>query len=108
MTGGKYMTQSIEQLRESEAYKSLISLRSKSKWSLAALMLVVYYGFILIIAFEPEIFATKVGDGHTSLGIVVGLGVILFSFLITGFYVRKANKVFEPLTHEIHKMAEGE
>lgn len=99
------MDKKLEELKDSAAYKELVSRRSRSKWFLAALMLVVYYGFILVIAFEPEVFAQKIGLGHTSLGIAVGLGVILFSFLITGIYVRKANKVFEPLTKELQDKA---
>lgn len=102
------MTVNIEELKESEEYKELIATRSKSKWFLAILMLVVYYGFVMVIAFHDNfgnIFAQKIGDGHTSVGIVVGLGVILFSFLITGIYVRKANKVLEPLTKKLHERA---
>ena len=102
------MDEKLEVLRNSEEYKTLISKRSKSKWSLAALMLMAYYGFVMVIAFEPEIFAKKIGEGHTTLGIVVGLGVILFSFLITGLYVHKANKVLEPLTEKLHGKAGGE
>ena len=99
------MDERIEELKNSDEYKQLIAIRSKAKWSLALLMLVVYYGFVLVIAFKPEIFAIKIGDGHTSLGIAVGFGVILFSFLIPGVYVQKANKVLEPLTEKLHEKA---
>lgn len=99
------MDKKIEELRNSDEFKELIATRSKSKWFLAALMLFVYYGFVLVIAFKPEIFAAKIGSGHTTLGIAVGLGVILFSFVITGIYVRKANRVLEPLTKKLHERA---
>lgn len=69
-------------------------------------MLAVYYGFIMVIAFAPDVFAQKIGSGHTSLGILVGFAVIIFSFVITGIYVRKANKELEPLTEDLHKKAE--
>ena len=99
------MNEHIKELKNSEEYKELVATRSQSKWFLASLMMIVYYGFVMIIAFNPEFFAQKVGEGHTSLGIVVGLGVILFSFLITGIYVQKANRVLEPLTHKLHEKA---
>ncbi len=99
------MDKKIEELRNSDEFKELIATRSKSKWFLAALMLFVYYGFVLVIAFKPEIFAAKIDSGHTTLGIAVGLGVILFSFVITGIYVRKANRVLEPLTKKLHERA---
>ena len=99
------MNTNLEELRNSEEYKKLVSERSKSKWPLAVLMLIIYFGFVLVIAFHPTLFAVKIGNGHTSLGIVVGLLVILASFLITGIYVRKANKVLEPLTKQLHEKA---
>jgi len=99
------MDEKIEKLRASEEYKELIAVRSKSKWSLTFLMLLTYYGFVIVIAFKPEVFAIKIGSGHTSLGIAAGLFIILFSFLITGLYVRKANKVLQPLTKKLHEKA---
>jgi uncharacterized membrane protein (DUF485 family) len=106
LKGATPMSSMLHDLKETTEYQDLIRKRSKSKWSLAFLMLAVYYGFILIIAFAPDFFAQKVGLEHTSLGIVVGLGVILFSFIITGIYVNKANNEFEPLTEKLHKKAE--
>lgn len=99
------MAELVDTLKDSEEYKTLIAERGKSKWTLAVAMWVVYYGFILVIAFAPDIFAIKIGD-HTSLGIAIGLGVILFSFFVTGIYVKKANKVLEPLTEKLHALAE--
>jgi uncharacterized membrane protein (DUF485 family) len=92
-------------LRHSAEYKTLIKERSKSKWSLLALMLIVYYGFILMIAFDPTLLGTKVGDSHTSYGIIAGLSVMFFSFFIMCLYVRKANKVFDPLTKKLRENA---
>lgn len=99
------MSNKIEELRNSEEYKTLIATRSKNKWFLATLMLIVYYGFVLVIAFWPDLFAYKIGIGHTSLGIATGLGVILFSFVITGIYVRLANNVLDPLTKKLQEKA---
>ena len=99
------MQYDLEELRNSEEYQQLVTIRSKSKWFLAAIMMLIYYGFVMIIAFAPEVFAAKVGSGHMSVGIVVGLFVIFVSFLITGIYVNKANKVLEPLTKKLHEKA---
>ena len=43
------------------------------------------------------------GAGVTTLGIPIGLGVIVFTVLITGLYVRRANSEFDDLTEEIKK-----
>ena len=66
-------------------------------------MMVVYYGYIAIIAFDKEMFAARLGEGVMTVGIPVGLGVIIFTIVITGIYVRRANSEFDQLTQEIVK-----
>lgn len=92
----------LDAIRMTPEYQELVSTRSKITWPLAALMLVVYYAYILVIAFAPDFFATKIGEGHMTYGIVIGLGVILFSFLLTGIYVHTANTKLEGLTEKLH------
>jgi len=82
-------------------YQALVRTRSRFGWALTAVMMVVYYGYIAIIAFDKELFAIRLGEGVTTVGIPVGLGVIFFTILITGFYVRRANSEFDRLTREI-------
>ena len=68
-------------------------------------MLLVYYGYIGLIAFDKELLARPLGTGVTTLGIPIGIGVIVFTVLITGFYVRRANSEYDRLTAEILKDA---
>jgi uncharacterized membrane protein (DUF485 family) len=82
-------------------YQKLVSTRSSFGWILTVIMLVVYYGYIAIIAFNKEIFSARLGEGVMTVGIPVGFGVIVFTILITGFYVRRANSEFDQLTREI-------
>jgi len=82
-------------------YQQLVRTRSSFGWILTAIMMVVYYGYIAIIAFDKELFSQRLGEGVTSIGIPIGFGVIVFTILITGFYVRRANSEFDLLTHEI-------
>ncbi|MFC4298104.1 MAG: DUF485 domain-containing protein [Castellaniella sp.] len=82
-------------------YQHLRQTRLRYGWKLAVIMLVVYYSFIGVIAFDKELFALKLGEGVMTWGIPVGFGVIVFSVLITGLYVRRANSEFDRLTREI-------
>ena len=79
--------------------------RSSFGWLLTVLMLLVYYGYVGLIAFDKELLAKPLGDGVTTLGIPIGLGVIVFTVLITGLYVRRANSEYDRLTAEILKDA---
>ncbi|HJV27076.1 MAG TPA: DUF485 domain-containing protein [Aromatoleum sp.] len=84
-------------------YQQLVSTRSSYGWILTVIMLIVYYGYIAIIAFDKGMLAKRLGEGVMTVGIPVGLGVILFTILITGLYVRRANSEFDALTQEIVK-----
>jgi uncharacterized membrane protein (DUF485 family) len=72
---------------------------------LTALMLIVYYGYIALIAFDKKFLAQPIGTGVTTLGIPIGMGVIIFTIVITAIYVRRANGEFDTLTKEILKDA---
>jgi uncharacterized membrane protein (DUF485 family) len=66
------------------------------------MILVVYYSFILVIAFLPGLFGIPVTDGTTiTWGIIIGFGVIIFTFLITGIYVHRANTIFDKLLRDV-------
>ncbi|MBO0882972.1 MAG: DUF485 domain-containing protein, partial [Mycobacterium sp.] len=63
-------------------FKELVRTRSGFAWTLASIMLVIYLGFILLIAFARDLMAMKIGAGVTSLGLVLGLLVIISAFLL--------------------------
>jgi uncharacterized membrane protein (DUF485 family) len=66
-------------------------------------MMVVYYGFILLVAFNKQLLSTRIGDGVMTLGMPIGLGVIVFTVVITAIYVRRANSEFDALSEEVNK-----
>lgn len=84
-------------------YQRLVKTRSSYGWLLTAIMMIVYYGYIAIIAFNKELFAQRLGEGVMTVGIPVGFGVIVFTIVITGIYVRRANSEFDALTRDIVK-----
>ncbi len=84
-------------------YQRLVKTRSSYGWLLTAIMMVVYYGYIAIIAFDKELLARRLGEGVMTVGIPVGFGVIVFTIIITGIYVRRANSEFDALTRDIVK-----
>jgi uncharacterized membrane protein (DUF485 family) len=84
-------------------YQELKAKRTSLGWWLALAMMLVYYGFILLVAFNKPFLAQRLGDGVTTIGMPIGLGVIVFTIVITGIYVRRANTEFDRLTDEIAK-----
>ena len=82
-------------------FQELVRTRSGFAWTLSAVMLAIYLGFILLVAFARDLMATKIGGGVTSLGIVLGLVVIVSAFVLTGIYVQRANGRFDDLTRDL-------
>jgi uncharacterized membrane protein (DUF485 family) len=64
-------------------------------------MLVIYFGFILLVAFGKGFLATKIGSGVTTIGMIIGLIVIISAFVLTGIYTFRANSRFDELTESL-------
>ena len=84
-------------------YRELKAKRSSFGWWLTLAMMVVYYGFILLVAFNKEFLSQKLGAGVMTVGIPVGFGVIVFTVIITAIYVKRANGEFDDLVDAIKK-----
>lgn len=95
----------LARIEANPKYHELRRKRGSFGWTLTALMMLVYYGYIALIAFDKPFLAKPLGQGVTTLGIPIGLGVIVFTILITGLYVRRANSEYDRLTAEILKDA---
>lgn len=82
----------------------------RKKWtvslSLTAVMLVIYFGFILVLAFGKELFMARIGE-HMTMGIPVGLAVILSACVLTGVYVAWANTTYDRSVQEIIRKMRG-
>ncbi len=95
-----------EKIRANPKYQELVSTRSRYGWIMTILMMVVYYGYIGLIAFDKSFLAQPLGStGVMTLGIPIGVGVIAFTIIITGIYVRRANTEFDAIKEEVIREA---
>lgn len=96
----------VEAIKNDPNFQELVSKRSAFAWTLTIAMLVVYFAFILTIAFNPSALGTPLSsDSVTTIGIPIGIVIIVFAFILTGIYVRRANSEFDELTEKIKKTA---
>ena len=91
----------VARIQANPKYQELRSKRSAFGWWLTLLMMVVYYGYIALIAWNKPFLSQPIGTGVTTIGVPIGMGVIIFTIVITGIYVRRANSEFDKLTREI-------
>jgi len=89
-------------IRSNPKYAELVRKRSSFAWLLSIVMLCIYYGFIMVIAFAPKILGTPISEGAvTTIGLPIGVGVILSAIALTGIYVYRANTEFDDLTKQL-------
>jgi uncharacterized membrane protein (DUF485 family) len=96
----------VEKIKRDPDFLALTQRRTRLAWGLSAAMAAIYFGFILLVAFAPALLATPLGNGTTTLGIPLGVGVILAAFVLTGIYVRRANSEFDATTQRIVERAQ--
>jgi uncharacterized membrane protein (DUF485 family) len=91
-----------QRIRQNPKFLELERKRSRFSWGLSAAMLVIYYGYILVVGFAPGVLGQPLSPGSaTTVGMPIGVGVILSAVLLTGIYVWRANGEFDRLTREI-------
>jgi uncharacterized membrane protein (DUF485 family) len=92
----------VEQIKNDPNYHELIAKRSSFAIMLTIVMLVVYFAFILTIAFDPKLLGTPLSpDSVTTVGIPVGMAVIVIAVVLTGIYTNRANSEFDELSNKI-------
>ena len=92
----------VARIANTPEFRELVTERTRFGWILTGLMLVVYFGFIGLIAFDKSLLAVKVGTTAT-LGLYLGVFVILFAFALTGIYVARANTRFDALSDALRR-----
>ncbi len=91
----------LARIEANPTYQTLKRKRNGLGWTLTILMLVAYYGYIGLIAFDKAFLAQRLGAGVTTIGIPIAIALIVFTVLITGYYVWRANREFDRLTADV-------
>ncbi len=94
----------LKRIEADPNYQKLVAQRKSFSWTLAIITLILYYGFIAVVAFAPGIISTKVA-GDITIGIIIGVAIILASVLLTGIYVLRANSEYDDLTNAVVRAA---
>ena len=78
-------------------YQNLISV------TFSTLVLLLYFSFIIIVGFKPELFAPMVFNETIPIGIVFGISIIIFSIFLTILYVIISNFFLDNLRKKIEQ-----
>jgi len=89
-----------EDLLNDPDFQSLVRQKNTISWILTALELVLYFGFIALIAFNKPFLGTKI-SGAITVGIPIAVGTIVLSWVFTGIYIRWANSKYDDMVQKI-------
>ena len=97
----------LDRVTKNPKFLEFVAMRSTYSIIMAIISASAYYGFILLVAFNKEFLAQKLGAGMTtSIGVPIGVGVIVFTIVLTWIYVRRANTEFDAINESIIKEAQ--
>ena len=89
-------------IRQNPKFQTLVDRRSRFAWTLSAIVLVVFYGFVMVVAFNPAALgASLTGTSQVTVGFAAGLTMFISFWLLTAYYVHRANTEFDALTREL-------
>ena len=94
------------ELLESSEFRHLVARRWRVALALTVALFVVYYGFILLVATRRGLLATRVGE-VTTLGIVLGIAVLVLAWVLTAVYVVWANRHYDPEVRRLRERLRG-
>jgi uncharacterized membrane protein (DUF485 family) len=76
------------------AFRDLANQRWRISLWLTAVMMVIYFGFILLVAFNKQLMGQTLVPG-LSIGILLGILTILSAWVLIFIYVRWANNYYD-------------
>ncbi|MCX6538215.1 MAG: DUF485 domain-containing protein [Acidobacteria bacterium] len=94
------MKQAARQMLDSPEFKRMVAKRWTFSVILTIALFVIYYGYIVLIAVDKPLMAQKIGE-VTTLGIPLGVAVIVLSWVLTAVYVAWANSVHDPEVRDL-------
>lgn len=102
----KSSMKTTEEILNDEDFRSLSSQKNTISVILTILELVLYFGFIALIAFNKPFLASKV-SGAISIGIPIAVGTIFLSWVFTGIYIYWANSKYDILVKKVKEKIGG-
>lgn len=95
-----------QHMRANPKFQELVARRGRFAWTLSLITLVMFYGFVLVVAFNPMSLGQPIAEGSRwTIGVTVELFMFVFFWVLTALYVKRANGEFDAINQEIIKDA---
>lgn len=96
-----------ERMRGNPKFQELVATRGRFAWTLSIVVLALFYGFVMAVAFVPGTLGQPISEGAMlTAGVAIELFLFIFFWALSALYVRRANGEFDALTAEVIKQAQ--
>ena len=98
----------LKKILQDTEFQHLVKTVTKTSLIFTATIMIIYYFFILLLAYGKEFLAQPISKGSaTTIGIPIGIGVIVAAWILTGLYVFWANKNYDPMVKKLRERFRG-
>lgn len=97
----------VDRILQNPKFKEMVRKKSILSWTLTAIMLFIYVGFMLLVGYNKEFLLSSLSGGVTTWGIPLGLGIIVLSFVLCAVYSYIANNLLDQLNQEAVREVEA-
>ncbi|AVH12987.1 hypothetical protein CAP42_06450 [Acinetobacter indicus] len=97
----------VDRILHNPKFKEMVAKKRNLSWTLTAIMLIVYVGFMLLVGYNKEFLLSSISGGVTTWGIPLGLGIIVLSFILCAVYSYIANNKLDQLNEEAMREVEA-
>ena len=97
----------VDRILHNPKFQEMVSKKRTLSWTLTAIMLFIYVGFMLLVGYNKEFLMSSFSGGVTTWGMPLGLSIIVLSFLLCGVYSYVANNKLDQLTKDAMKEVEA-
>lgn len=99
-------SQIYEKVRANPRFAELAGKRTRFALTLTAIVMSAYYALMMLVAFAPDVLRKPISEGGTlTIGIPIGAVIIIGGWLLTGWFVSRANGEFDTMNEQIVKEA---
>ena len=97
----------VDRILQNPKFKEMVNRKSRLSWTLTSVMLIVFVGFMLLVGYNKEFLMSSFSGGVTTIGMPLGLGIIVLSFILCGVYSYIANNKLDALNEEAMREVEA-
>lgn len=102
-------SQMYERMRVNPKFQELVATRGRFAWTLSFIVLILFYGFVMAVAYYPAELGKPVSEGSMlTVGVAAELFLFVFFWALAALYVRRANSEFDAMTQEVIRQAQKE